>query len=270
MASTATRKKIALPRRVYLVGERGLVQEYALLCSAKGCIVSVRLNEATTETVARRSRHNDREAGLALPKGIRRVSRPERGTDLALELTLLDIGQKRRNLTEIDRTLGPTVPILSTSVTTTVAEQAGWVSHPGRLIGIGALPSLLSGILVELAAAPHTTPDTVATAAAFLTSLDKESALVQDSVGLVLPRIIGMLANEACFAIREGIASRADIDAAMKLGTNYPFGPIEWAERIGVEYVHAIMSALQTFYNEERYRVAPLLRQAAQLGAFPA
>ena len=55
--------------------------------------------------------------------------------------------------------------------------------------------------------------------------------LVQDRTGMVMPRILCMLINEAAFALMENIASPSDIDTAMKLGTNYPFGPVEWADR---------------------------------------
>jgi 3-hydroxybutyryl-CoA dehydrogenase len=256
-------------RRVYISGEGALVQEYAQLCSANGCAVAVRFNDGTPTVNRRRATDGPRLSPRAMPKGIRMLPSPARGTDVALELNVLDIEQKRRNLAELDRALAPSVPILSTSVTVTVAEQSVWIKKPGRLIGIGALPSLLDGTLIELASAPQTTPEAVVSASEFLTSLAKESALVHDSIGMVLPRIIAMLANEACFAIREGVASRSDIDTAMRLGTNYPYGPFEWAERIGIRYIFAVMSALQKFYCEERYRVAPLLREAAVLGTFP-
>ena len=62
--------------------------------------------------------------------------------------------------------------------------------------------------------------------------LDAPFKLVKDQVGMVTPRIIAMIINEACEAFRQGVASREDIDLSMKLGTNYPFGPFEWAEKL--------------------------------------
>jgi 3-hydroxybutyryl-CoA dehydrogenase len=52
----------------------------------------------------------------------------------------------------------------------------------------------------------------------------------------------------------------------MKLGTNYPHGPLEWADIIGIPNVFEILSALQRFYGEDRYRPHPLLRQMKELG----
>jgi 3-hydroxybutyryl-CoA dehydrogenase len=86
---------------------------------------------------------------------------------------------------------------------------------------------------------------------------------VQDSVGLVMPRILCALANEACFAIMEGVAEANDIDTAMKLGTNYPSGPVVWAGRIGWSQVLAVLKGLHGYFGEDRYRPAPLLQRMA-------
>ena len=74
-----------------------------------------------------------------------------------------------------------------------------------------------------------------------------------------------MLINEAAFALMEQIASPEDIDVAMKLGTNYPFGPIEWGKQIGFKNVIAVIEALHEDLQEDRYRTAPLLKQLALL-----
>jgi 3-hydroxybutyryl-CoA dehydrogenase len=77
----------------------------------------------------------------------------------------------------------------------------------------------------------------------------------------VLGRIVCQLVNEACFALQEGVGSAADLDTAMRLGFNYPRGPLEWADQIGLEHVLATLEGLYEERHEERYRAAPLLRQ---------
>ena len=83
---------------------------------------------------------------------------------------------------------------------------------------------------------------------------------------MVLPRILCQLINESVFALQDDIATPRDIDTAMKLGANYPKGPLEWAELIGVRQVFAVLSAIQQDLNEDRYRVSPLLKQMAIAG----
>jgi 3-hydroxybutyryl-CoA dehydrogenase len=70
-----------------------------------------------------------------------------------------------------------------------------------------------------------------------------------------------MIINEAAFALMDGVASAEDIDMAMKLGTNYPLGPLEWADRIGLDQVLSVLEGLQAEHGDDRYRAAPLLRQ---------
>jgi 3-hydroxybutyryl-CoA dehydrogenase len=91
--------------------------------------------------------------------------------------------------------------------------------------------------------------------------LKTEFQIVDDRVGLVTPRVICMIINEAYFTEQEGTATRADIDLAMKLGTNYPFGPFEWCQRIGVRNVYETLEAVYEDTRDERYKVCPALKK---------
>ena len=93
--------------------------------------------------------------------------------------------------------------------------------------------------------------------------LNTKFAVVKDQVGLTTARVICMIINEAYFAIQENIASRADIDLAMKLGTNYPFGPFEWCEKIGVRNVYELLNSVHESTTDERYKVCELLKDEA-------
>ncbi len=84
--------------------------------------------------------------------------------------------------------------------------------------------------------------------------------------GFILARIVGQIINEAAFALGEGVASAADVDTAMRLGTNYPLGPCTWGNKLGLDLVLEVLEVLQDFYGEERYRPAPLLRQLVAMG----
>ena len=93
--------------------------------------------------------------------------------------------------------------------------------------------------------------------------LNTKFAIVKDQVGLVTPRVICQIINEAYFAIEEKIASRSDIDLAMKLGTNYPYGPFEWGEKIGIKNVYELLRAIYESSRNERYKICELLRNEA-------
>jgi 3-hydroxybutyryl-CoA dehydrogenase len=80
-----------------------------------------------------------------------------------------------------------------------------------------------------------------------------------DEPGFVTPRVVGMMVNEAFIALKEGVSTKEEIDTAMKLGTNYPYGPFEWAEKIGIEKVSSLLQALQSI--DTRYQSSPLLLQ---------
>jgi 3-hydroxybutyryl-CoA dehydrogenase len=77
--------------------------------------------------------------------------------------------------------------------------------------------------------------------------------------GFVTPRVVSMLINEAYFALGEQVSTKEEIDTAMQLGTNYPYGPFAWCTLIGVEQVYQLLSNLAA--TDERYTVAPALQE---------
>jgi 3-hydroxybutyryl-CoA dehydrogenase len=92
-------------------------------------------------------------------------------------------------------------------------------------------------------------------------SLGTEFSVVDDRVGMVSPRIICMIINEAFFTAQEGTASREDIDLAMKLGTHYPYGPFEWCRRIGIREVYELLERVHEDTRDPRYKICTLLKK---------
>ena len=93
----------------------------------------------------------------------------------------------------------------------------------------------------------------------FFTTIGKRVCLVKDVPGMLLMRTLCCLVNEAADAVNQGVCSAEDSDTAMKLGVNYPEGPLEWGQRLGYSNVVSVLKNLQSSYGEERYRCSPWL-----------
>jgi 3-hydroxybutyryl-CoA dehydrogenase len=86
-------------------------------------------------------------------------------------------------------------------------------------------------------------------------------SVLQDVPGLIVMRTVAMLANEASDAVYQGVCDASAVDTAMRLGVNYPCGPLEWANTLGLEKVSTVLRHLADTYGEDRYRTSPLIQQ---------
>jgi len=156
------------------------------------------------------------------------------------------------------------LPVLSCAHNASVLEAAGAMTNPGRAMGYACvLPLPESGGTIEIARSPLTIDASAQAAHAFWQSLGMTAVEVADSPGLVRMRVLACLINEALSALGESIATAEDIDRAMRLGTAYPRGPIEWGRLLGYPAVLGTMQALEREFGEDRYRPAPALRRMA-------
>jgi 3-hydroxybutyryl-CoA dehydrogenase len=126
-----------------------------------------------------------------------------------------------------------------------------------KIIGINALPTMVERTMLE-----YTNPFDIEIPSDLFETLGYTSSTKVDSrVGMVTPRIICMIINEAFYTVQEGTADAKDIDTAMKLGTNYPKGPFEFLELMGIKNVYNTLNAVYHDTHEERYKVCPLLKK---------
>jgi 3-hydroxybutyryl-CoA dehydrogenase len=87
-----------------------------------------------------------------------------------------------------------------------------------------------------------------------------------DVPGLAVMRTVAMLANEAADAVNQGVCNAAGADSAMRLGVNYPRGPLAWADQVGLPAIREVLANLGQFYGEDRYRISPLIQQKVFAG----
>ena len=147
-------------------------------------------------------------------------------------------------ITALDAVLAPETVIFADAYATDLQAVAKRMQHPERLAGYGVLASLENQRVVEIVDAEATSDDTLELAQEIFESMGKRVALVEDVPGLFLGRTVGSIVNEAVYVVDEGIASPEDVDLAMRLGTNYPQGPLEWGREIGGDRVARILQRL--------------------------
>ncbi|HDU5015453.1 TPA: 3-hydroxyacyl-CoA dehydrogenase [Klebsiella quasipneumoniae] len=116
---------------------------------------------------------------------------------------------------------------------------------------------------VVLAAAATNAPAATDKAVHYFQQQGKNVLRIADYPGLLVWRTVAMLINEALDALQKGVASAQDIDTAMRLGVNYPQGPLAWGDSLGWRRVLRLLENLHHHYGEERYRPGSLLRQKA-------
>jgi 3-hydroxybutyryl-CoA dehydrogenase len=91
-------------------------------------------------------------------------------------------------------------------------------------------------------------------------NLGRKTEWVADITGFITPRVVASIVNEAFFALEEKVSTEEDIDIAMKTGTNYPYGPFEWSQKIGLQNIYSLLTALSR--EQSRYQPSALLKQA--------
>ncbi|MCM5527416.1 3-hydroxyacyl-CoA dehydrogenase family protein [Parasegetibacter sp. NRK P23] len=124
---------------------------------------------------------------------------------------------------------------------------------PASFVRFNGWPGAEKNPAVEIAG----NDDRIEMAAAAFELLQKRVIKVPDVPGMIAPRTIAMIVNEAYFAWGEGVSTKAEIDTAMQLGTNYPYGPFAWSEQIGLEKIYRLLQQLAA--TDERYLPAPAM-----------
>jgi 3-hydroxybutyryl-CoA dehydrogenase len=140
-------------------------------------------------------------------------------------------------------------PVFVNSVVNTLTE----INQP--FIRINAWPTFLKRNICEIASGE----DQKIIAKEILDKLEWTFQFVPDVPGMISARIISMIINEAYYTFEDGVSTKKEIDIAMKLGTNYPFGPFEWAEKIGLKNIYNLL--LQLSKTDSRYTISKSLEK---------
>ncbi len=209
--------------------------------------------------------------GLARDNGLdaARCARPDEvdpATEVVVDTLAHGSEAKRRLVEEIDAAAPGAALVLSSCIRWSTTTLGSWSRRPERIVGFATFHPLARRNVIELARGLDTGDDALAAAGALVERLGKESAVVKDAPGLVFPRILSLIINEAVRSLDEEVATAEEIDIALRLGTNYPQGPLRWADEIGLDEVLAVLEGLLEETGDDRYRPAPLLRKMVATG----
>jgi 3-hydroxybutyryl-CoA dehydrogenase len=149
----------------------------------------------------------------------------------------------------------------ATVVINALAPTLEFIGQP--FIRINGWPGFLNRKIWEVVSLNDTSAKK---AAAVFESMHCECKWIPDIPGMISARVIAGIINEAYYALQEKVSTRESIDLAMKLGTNYPFGPFEWARKIGIGQIYEVLQAMRDM--DDRYTIAEaLVSEVLELGS---
>jgi 3-hydroxybutyryl-CoA dehydrogenase len=181
--------------------------------------------------------------------------------DLVIESIVEDLAAKKHLFSELDRVCAANTILATNTSTLPVIEMAMETGRPERVCGVHFFNPAPAMALVEIVPAITTSDDTMREAREFVEACGKTAVTVRDQAGFVVNALLFPYLNNAVKLLDSGVASRDDIDAAMKGGCNFPMGPLELLDLVGLDTSLAILQALYAEFSDPNFAPAPLLRR---------
>jgi len=186
--------------------------------------------------------------------------------DLVIEAVPENVDLKKSVWVEVDKYAKKGAVFASNTSSISITEIASATHRPEKFCGMHFFnpPQLMR--LVEIIRGAKTTDETVKTIVDVSQKMGKETVIVKkDSPGFIVNRILIPALNEAFYLVWEGVAEKEDIDKAIKLGLNWPMGPLTLVDYLGIDTTLAIAELLKSEIDP-KYRPCPLMRQMTRAG----
>jgi 3-hydroxybutyryl-CoA dehydrogenase len=191
---------------------------------------------------------------------------PLEACQLVVEAATERVELKFRIFEELSRVVPAGGILASNTSSISITAIAAHTDRPDRVIGMHFMNPVPLMKLVEIIRGLPTSQATYDTTVAVARAMGKTTVDGRDMPGFIVNRVLMPYLNEAVYALYESIGSVEDIDAAMKLGTNVPMGPLQLADFIGLDTCLAIMNVLHQGLGDSKYRPCPLLVKYVEAG----
>jgi 3-hydroxybutyryl-CoA dehydrogenase len=188
---------------------------------------------------------------------------------LVIESIVEDLATKKHLFSELDRICGDAAILATNTSTLPIVEMAMETGRPDRVCGVHFFNPAPMMQLVEVVRAITTSDATADAARAFAEACGKSPVMVKDQAGFIVNALLFPYLNNAVRLFDAGVATRDDIDAAMRDGCSFPMGPLQLLDLVGLDTSLAILDALYAEFSDPNFAPAPLLRRmvtAEQLG----
>jgi 3-hydroxybutyryl-CoA dehydrogenase len=187
--------------------------------------------------------------------------------EIIIEAIVENIEAKQALFTQLDSLCPPATIIASSTSSISITKLAAATSRPEKVIGLHFMNPVPVMELVEVIRGLQTTDDTYQKGLSLVAAVKKTAVTAcKDYPGFIVNRILVPMLNEAFYVLMEGIAAPEEIDAAMKLGTNQPMGPLALADFVGLDTCLAICEIFHRELGEDKYRPCPLMRKYVEAG----
>lgn len=188
--------------------------------------------------------------------------------ELVIETISEDPEAKKEVFAQLDQVCPSNVILASNTSTLSLTELASSTMYPERVIGMHFIYPVSKIDLVEIIRGLRTSDQTFEVTKNFIEqTVNKRGIMVYESPGFVTSRIICLLINEALHVLEEGVASAEDIDDSMRIGYQFQYGPLEMADRFGLDSVNAALERMFREYGELKYRPAIILKKMVRAGS---
>ncbi|HTU70634.1 MAG TPA: 3-hydroxybutyryl-CoA dehydrogenase [Candidatus Baltobacteraceae bacterium] len=210
---------------------------------------------------------SERDAALARIKPTTKVD-DMAGCDLIVEAIVENVEVKAKLFAQLDALLEPQAIICTNTSSLCVIELAAKTKRPNRFAGLHFFNPVPIMKLVEVVKSIATAQEVVDTLFTFAKKLGKEPILAQDTPGFVVNRLLIPYLLYAIRCYEDGVASKEDIDAGMKLGCGYPMGPFELLDFVGLDTTYYIAQIMFDEFKDPAMAAPPLLKRMVLAGRF--